>query len=139
MSSYFNAPEGKLDAFVHNNITGNSIAAFTSSASEVTVVAVDSLCSQSLRVKLPEIDCVKSIQEVNGDYMIVGQSKGKAYVMLLNAKCEIKQMKNISEELVCVDEVFKASAQEICIYASDKVGMHYLFIISDKLEINTSI
>ncbi|MCF0190252.1 MAG: hypothetical protein HUJ96_03205 [Marinilabiliaceae bacterium] len=139
VSSYFNAPEGKLDAFVHNNITGNSIAAFTSSASEVTVVAVDSLCSQSLRVKLPEIDCVKSIQEVNGDYMIVGQSKGKAYVMLLNAKCEIKQMKNISEEIVCVDEVFKASAQEICIYASDKVGMHYLFIISDKLEINTSI
>lgn len=91
-------------------------------------------------IVLKSFERIESIIEVADGILVVGYSGDKIMCGRINNDGSIEKVGNIGPAGLTLDRIFRASAQDICLFIHDVQGKMQLAIVSDKGEVKiTSI
>lgn len=127
----YNLASGSLSVFQRNAVTKLTKYAYSDDRS-ASMVVVDSLGSKVLSCRLESVKNISSVQDVDEGSLVIGSGEGRLEFDVVNNDGVIVNHTSFDHDGLKIDAVFRASAQEICIFVSDKKHRNYIVIIDEK-------
>lgn len=133
------APSGNMQLLVENQINGTSVLTFRNDNS-TTVCTMDSLQNPVATAELLDIKSIHTLYEIPSGYFVIGATAdGSLSAYLINKELKIEKNVLLGEQRLSFAQTFRASAQEICIFATDPNGQLHYISLSPSLEIKHSL
>lgn len=125
---------GNMPAAVsHEELSNITYLAYSANGAETRLSRIDEMNVWTIVLK--SFDCIERLVDVSNGVLVVGYGEGQMVCGRINSDGSVGSISRISSSGAVPDRIFRASAQDICLFFRDAQDKLQMAIISDKGDV----